>query len=367
MAGERSGLFYEIIRLCSEIKPRWIFLENVPAITTRGGLEVVREIAKMGYDCRWVTITASSVGALHKRERWFLLAHSIGTRLEGQGNETISPEQKKSMSSSSSDDDLSNTLRERFTISGTEEFEKKSTEYLHKIDGNTNSQPSQQTNQGAESEQTERRTWGRSTGQYWPFESREHWQKTVSEMGKCTDGLQNELAHVDLERCFVLLYTYGETNNKNIREVLSSVWNFIEAYPFQKWKTTTITTTSKEEILQQFLQLFLQEFEYNRNFEEFISQKSAKTPKEFVRSVRNKNKTSSTSYRSRLQKQLSREHSNSLSNLSLLLAQNIESAWIEKCRQDAKDLIDQLRSLGNSVVSQQVKEAFKILMGLKQE
>lgn len=64
------------MRLAKEIKPQFIFLENVPAITSRGGLRVVREIAKMGYDCRWCVISAASVGALHRRERWFLLAHS---------------------------------------------------------------------------------------------------------------------------------------------------------------------------------------------------------------------------------------------------------------------------------------------------
>lgn len=78
LAGERSGLFYEIVRLCSEIKPRFIFLENVPAITSRGGTDVVREITALGYDCRWCIISAASVGALHKRERWFLLAHASG-------------------------------------------------------------------------------------------------------------------------------------------------------------------------------------------------------------------------------------------------------------------------------------------------
>jgi len=74
--GERSGLFFEIMRLAKEFKPSFIFLENVPAITSRGGLRVVREIASLGYDCRWCVISAASVGALHKRERWFLLANS---------------------------------------------------------------------------------------------------------------------------------------------------------------------------------------------------------------------------------------------------------------------------------------------------
>ena len=74
--GERSGLFWEIVRLSKEIKPTFIFLENVPAITSRGGTTVVRALAEMGYDCRWCVISAASIGALHRRERWFLLAYA---------------------------------------------------------------------------------------------------------------------------------------------------------------------------------------------------------------------------------------------------------------------------------------------------
>jgi DNA (cytosine-5)-methyltransferase 1 len=74
--GERSGLFFEIIRLSKEIKPKFIFLENVPAITCRGGISISREITEMGYDCRWCVISAEGLMAPHKRERWFLLAHS---------------------------------------------------------------------------------------------------------------------------------------------------------------------------------------------------------------------------------------------------------------------------------------------------
>lgn len=70
---ERSGLFFEIVRLAKEIQPSYIFLENVPAISTRGGLEIVREVTEMGYDCRWCVISAASIGAPHKRERWFCL------------------------------------------------------------------------------------------------------------------------------------------------------------------------------------------------------------------------------------------------------------------------------------------------------
>lgn len=80
LAGERSGLFYEIIRLTKEIRPSFVFLENVPAIRTRGLREVVRAFTEIGYDCRWTCISASDVGANHKRERWFLLAYANGDR-----------------------------------------------------------------------------------------------------------------------------------------------------------------------------------------------------------------------------------------------------------------------------------------------
>lgn len=76
LAGKRSGLFFEVCRLVKEIKPTFVFLENVPAIRTRGLREVVREFTDLGYDCRWTRVSASEVGANHRRQRWFLLAHA---------------------------------------------------------------------------------------------------------------------------------------------------------------------------------------------------------------------------------------------------------------------------------------------------
>jgi DNA (cytosine-5)-methyltransferase 1 len=64
------------MRLADEIRPAFIFLENVPAIRKRGGSVVVGELARRGYDCRWITLSAADVGANHKRERWWLLANA---------------------------------------------------------------------------------------------------------------------------------------------------------------------------------------------------------------------------------------------------------------------------------------------------
>ena len=76
MEGDRSKLFFEIVRLAKEIKPSFLFLENVSAIRTRGLDRVIEELTEIGYDLRWCMLSASEVGAKHKRERWFLLAHA---------------------------------------------------------------------------------------------------------------------------------------------------------------------------------------------------------------------------------------------------------------------------------------------------
>lgn len=74
LEGSRSGLFFEVVRLVREIAPTFVFLENVPAIRTRGAERVVKELASLGYDCRWTVVSAADVGAPHRRDRWFLLA-----------------------------------------------------------------------------------------------------------------------------------------------------------------------------------------------------------------------------------------------------------------------------------------------------
>jgi site-specific DNA-cytosine methylase len=76
--GSRSGLFFEVVRLARELRPRFLFLENVAAIAVRGLDRVLLELTALGYDCRWTIVSAAEVGAPHLRERWFLLAHANG-------------------------------------------------------------------------------------------------------------------------------------------------------------------------------------------------------------------------------------------------------------------------------------------------
>jgi DNA (cytosine-5)-methyltransferase 1 len=82
LEGERSGLFFEVVRLVSIFRPTFVFLENVPAITVRGLKRIGLEFVKLGYHCRWTLVSAAEVGANHLRKRWFLLAHAASKGLE---------------------------------------------------------------------------------------------------------------------------------------------------------------------------------------------------------------------------------------------------------------------------------------------
>lgn len=78
--GTRSGLWYEFRRIIGELRPRFVFLENVPAITGNGGTLVAGHLTALGYDAEWCVVPATSVGATHRRERWYCVAYpcSIG-------------------------------------------------------------------------------------------------------------------------------------------------------------------------------------------------------------------------------------------------------------------------------------------------
>ena len=72
--GERSGLFFEAIRLVRELRPRAVVLENVAGLLTRGLDRVLGTLAEIGFDAEWHCIPAAAVGAPHIRDRVFIIA-----------------------------------------------------------------------------------------------------------------------------------------------------------------------------------------------------------------------------------------------------------------------------------------------------
>ena len=73
LEGARSGMWHHMARVVGEVRPRFVFVENSPMLTSRGGTRVIGDLAKMGYDCRWTVMGAADVGANHKRDRIWIV------------------------------------------------------------------------------------------------------------------------------------------------------------------------------------------------------------------------------------------------------------------------------------------------------
>ena len=81
IAGERSGLWSEFARIIGEVRPRFAFVENSPVLTSRGLGVVLGDLAALGFDARWGVLRAAAIGAPHRRERIWIVAHAAGAGL----------------------------------------------------------------------------------------------------------------------------------------------------------------------------------------------------------------------------------------------------------------------------------------------
>jgi len=72
--GERSGMWGEMARIICEVRPRYVFVENSPMLTSRGLGRVLGDLASMGFDARWGVLGAADVGANHQRDRIWIVA-----------------------------------------------------------------------------------------------------------------------------------------------------------------------------------------------------------------------------------------------------------------------------------------------------
>lgn len=75
ISGERTGLFWHILRSVRMVGRPKLLLENVAALLNRGAGEVFGALAQIGYDTEWNCFPASAVGAPHARDRLWIVAN----------------------------------------------------------------------------------------------------------------------------------------------------------------------------------------------------------------------------------------------------------------------------------------------------
>jgi len=140
----RSGLFYELMRVIRMVRPKYVILENVAAILNNGMDIVLGELSETGYDAEWSVISASSLGACHRRSRWWLVAYP---------NNNGSPPSEKSQSIEKTDGGAKERKNQAINIEGSGK--------------STDSKNFQQSSSNSESKRAwkhESRLWGQSQG-----------------------------------------------------------------------------------------------------------------------------------------------------------------------------------------------------------
>ncbi len=78
LAGGKSGLWFEFIRIVNELKPQWVIVENVPGLlSSNGGRDmgtIVGGLAKCGYWWAYRVLDAQYYGVPQRRRRVFIVA-----------------------------------------------------------------------------------------------------------------------------------------------------------------------------------------------------------------------------------------------------------------------------------------------------
>lgn len=87
VSGNRSGLWLEYQRIIEELRPQWVVVENVAGIegkTHRASRDaVLGGLRSLGYSGERAIISSADVGAPHRRDRWFVVAHAERQGLPG--------------------------------------------------------------------------------------------------------------------------------------------------------------------------------------------------------------------------------------------------------------------------------------------
>lgn len=118
VAGKKQGtadsrwLWDDIWRIVCEVRPRYVFLENVPGLL-RGGIEhVLRSMAEGGYSAEWGCFSAEEVGFAHKRERLFILGKLADTVSQRLGRRGEGLEQSEEQGRACAEDQVEGSERE---------------------------------------------------------------------------------------------------------------------------------------------------------------------------------------------------------------------------------------------------------------
>ena len=147
----RSGLFYELIRVIRMVRPNFVIMENVAAILNNGLDIVLRELSEAGYDAEWSIISASSLGACHRRSRWWLVAYPNSFRCGRRNSEGRSIQERQILSGKQKGSEMGSETKRCSSLFTDTNNNGSPSSSVNRLDDKTNSSTQERANQVSQS------------------------------------------------------------------------------------------------------------------------------------------------------------------------------------------------------------------------
>ena len=181
----RSGLFYELMRVIRLVRPKFVIMENVAAILNNGLDIVLGELSEAGYDAEWSIISASSLGACHRRSRWWLVAYPNSFRCGGRDSERCSIQERKILSGKQKGCEMGSEIERCSSFSSDSNYNGSPSSSISGLDDQTDSSSQKGSNQVSQSSRSiESSNSGviQSSAKFTDSNSKRLQRKNISEM-----------------------------------------------------------------------------------------------------------------------------------------------------------------------------------------
>lgn len=358
LAGQRKGnsddraLWPEMLRVIDEVRPRWIVGENVAGLASLGLDGVLFDLEASGYACETVLLPAAGVGAPHRRDRLWIIAHAgcqFGHRGQadehgnGIGHGPHSGREEAANQPAGPDAPLAahahNERCEERQPAGepTQPGRAGGFDTARGNDGNAHGDHA-----GANGAFSGRQATQPSRG------SAEAWRLTEPPLCVRHDGLSNWLDRNLNE----IIKHHGKTILSYRNEILSEVWRTVSAPPIWE-QVRRHYALSSPAVLLEIMQLFTACAAGTHR----LPQAGEEAYKDFLRAVRHDRKITGAPHQSGHNGQPAGEYRNAVRELPHEVA--LAATQIEQWHRTPR--AKQLKAYGNSIVPQVAYEIFQAI------
>ena len=200
VAGKQRGteddrhIWPYIFRIVTSKRPTWCVFENVYGHVGMGLDEVLHDLEGEGYATRTFIVPASGIGARHKRDRLWIVAHT-GRKLWGQGN-TEGVSEDTSKRSDSSVHNQSGSQGQSSDVANTDSPRQQQS--YEEVERGTSEQPD---SGSLQSRENVAHTEGKGGERWKPGESRVDTQRQSGLSGRSSTGVLADTSRNKLQGC----------------------------------------------------------------------------------------------------------------------------------------------------------------------